>query len=199
MKKLFSLLSLILLLPLFTFAQPPDTVWTMTFGGTEDDFGESVVRTADGGYVVAGHSYSFGAGSCDIYLVKTDTEGNVLWTRTFGGEEYDYGCCVQSTTDGGLIITGYTHSFGASYYDVYLIKTDANGDTMWTHTYGGEGFDEGHWVEQTDDGGYIIVGHTNTFGGCDWDVYLIKIYSLGNEMWYQVFPGYSNYWNLEIS
>ena len=157
-----------------------DTLWTKTYGGTSDDHGLSVQQTTDGGYIIAGVTNSYGAGGYDVYLIKTDAQGDTLWTRTYGGTDYDCGSSVQQTTDGGYIIAGVTNSYGAGGYDVYLIKTDAQGDTLWTRTYGGTDYDCGSSVQQTTDGGYIIAGVTNSYGAGGYDVYLIKTDENGN-------------------
>jgi hypothetical protein len=157
-----------------------DTLWTRTYGGKRNDGGRSVIQVADGGYVIAGYTFSFGAGSQDVYLIRTDASGDTLWTRTYGGASYDDGCSVQSTTDGGYIIAGATGSFGAGIYDVYLIKTDSQGDTLWTRTFGGASSDWSECVRQTPDGGYIVAGYTLSFGAGSCDVYLIKTDANGN-------------------
>jgi len=156
------------------------TVWTKTYGGTGDDWGRSVQETQDGGYIIAGWTESFGAGNGDVYLIKTDSLGSTIWTKTYGGTEWDEGHSVQETQDGGYIIAGETHSFGAGNKDVWLIKTNAVGDTIWTKTYGGTGDDWGRSVQETQDGGCIIAGWTESFGASGFDVYLIKTDSLGN-------------------
>jgi hypothetical protein len=151
-----------------------DTLWTKTYGLLLNDIGYSVQQTTDGGYIIAGETFSFGTGSSDVYLVKTDTLGNTLWTRTYGGTDWDGQPSVQQTTDGGYIIAGETFSFGSGSGDVYLVKTDTLGDTLWTRTYGGTDDDDGYSVQQTSDSGYIIAGHTKSFGAGSNDVYLIK-------------------------
>ena len=169
-----------------------DTLWARTFGGTSNDWGTSVQETSDGGYIIAGSTYSFGAGFNDIYLIKTTSSGDTLWTRAFGGTSYEGGSSVQQTIpDGGYIIAGVTNSFGAGFYDAYLIKTNAGGDTLWTKTFGGTSDDDGYSVQETTDGGYILSGSTYSFGeGMD-DVYLIKTNAGGDTLWTKTFGGAS--------
>jgi len=150
------------------------TGWSRTFGGSGMEFGRSVQQTADGGYIVAGYTNSFGAGWSDVYLIKTDADGNEVWSRTFGGTDEDQAWSVQQTSDGGYIVAGSTSG------DVYLIKTDANGDEVWSRTFGGSSWDYGYSVQQTTDGGYIVAGNTGSFGAGDPDVYLIKTDADGN-------------------
>ncbi len=166
-----------------------DTVWTRTYGGTEFDESRSVAQTADGGYVIAGHTWSFGAGSYAVWLLKTDAYGDTLWTRTYGGTSSDYGNSVAQTADGGYVIAGHTWSFGAGSYDVYLVKTDSSGDTMWTRTWGGRSPDEGYSVAQTADSGYVITGWTGSFGAGGCDVYLVKTNASGDTVWTRTFGG----------
>jgi hypothetical protein len=157
-----------------------DTLWTRAYGGANGDYGTSVQQTPDMGYIVAGFTASYGAGGADVWLIKTNASGDTLWTRTYGGANGDYGYSVQQTQDGGYIVAGYTQSFGAGGFDVYLVKTNASGDTLWTRTYGGAGGDFGDVTQQTSDGGYIISGTTNSFGAGAYDVYLIKTDGNGN-------------------
>ncbi|MFA5032804.1 MAG: T9SS type A sorting domain-containing protein [bacterium] len=166
-----------------------DTLWTRTFGGTNDDKGYSVRQTKDSGFIIAGTTYSFGADSGDVYLIRTNSLGDTLWTKTFGGTDKDYGYLVQQTQDSGFIIAGTTYSFGAGSADVYLIKINFSGDTLWTKTFGGTNWDYGYSVQQTFDGGFIIVGGTGSFGVSDGAVYLIKTDSLGDTLWSKTFPG----------
>ena len=166
--------------------------WSKTFGGSGYDLGDSVQQTADGGFIIAGQTSSFGAGGSDVYLIKTDGSGSEQWSKTFGGSDYDYGRSVQQTADGGFIIAGFTDSFGAGASDVYLIKTDNSGSEQWSKTFGGSNYDYGYSVQQTADGGFIIVGDTLSFGAGEYDqsdLYLIKTDNSGSEQWSKTFGG----------
>ena len=150
-----------------------DTLWTKKYGGDESDYAHSIQQTADGGYIIGGYTHSYGPWT-DFYLVKTDSIGDTLWTRTYGGTHEDRGYCVRQTSEGGYIIVGQTFSSSMTGYDIRVVKTNANGDTVWTQTYGSEGWDCGQSGHQTSDGGYIFVGTTSTGGAAGYDVYLIK-------------------------
>jgi hypothetical protein len=131
--------------------------WIKTFGGSSSDGGSSVQQTSDGGYIIAGGTESYGTGSWDVYLVKTDASGNQQWYRTFGDSSWDEGAySVQQTTDGGYIIAGITGPPIEDFTDVYLIKTDGSGNEQWYRTFSGSSVDWGYSVQQTTDGGYII-------------------------------------------
>lgn len=161
-------------------------LWNKTYGGAKTDEAYSVVQTGDNGYAMAGYSRSFGASS-DFYLVKTDSLGNLQWSRTYGGASEDCAYSMVRTNDNGFALAGSTSSFGAGYSDAYLIKTDASGNMQWTKTYGGTEDDCANCVIQTQDGGFALAGYTWSFGSVYSDVYLIKTNTLGNMQWNETY------------
>jgi len=163
--------------------------WTKTIGGKKEDMGTSIIQTSDGGYAIAGHTESFGAGEKDVYVVKLDANGNLQWTRTIGGKGWDAGASLIQTSDGGYAIAGVTPSFGARGEDVYVIKLDANGNLQWTKTIGGPKNDGGFSLIQTSDGGYAIAGATYSFGAGEADVYVVKLDANGNLQWTKTIGG----------
>ncbi len=163
--------------------------WTKTIGGTEDDVANSVIQTADGGYAVAGTTLSYGVGNKDIYLVKLDSTGTLLWNRTVGGPGEDDGNSVIQTLDGGFAIAGNTWSFGPSR-EMYIVKLDGNGSLQWTKSIGGApGSDYANSIIQTADGGYAIAGATFAFGAGGLDACIAKLSSDGTLQWYRSIGG----------
>jgi len=161
-----------------------DSEWEKKFGGFGWDWGYSVDQTADGGYIIAGSTFSYTVGIDDVYLVKTDSNGVQQWFKTFGGSDREAGYSVEQTSDGGYIIAGATESFGMGNKDVYLIKTEPNGTMQWEKTFGGSSHEEGRSVQQTSDGGYIVTGITSSFSSTGGpEVYLIKTDANGNREW----------------
>jgi hypothetical protein len=216
--KLFlsSIVFFVFTFPLITSVGASSELWSKSYGGTEDDIAFSLEQTSDGGYIITGYTESFGAGGKDVLLVKTDGEGNMLWNRTYGGPNSDYGESVQQTEDGGYIVAGYTgwleelpydkddpfymipanrpHEF---HFDAYVVKTDGDGNLLWNRTYSSEGDDYGRSVEQTSDGGYVIAGYTRAFGisGGDsdsYDVWLFKTDENGDVEWSRTYGGAQN-------
>jgi hypothetical protein len=168
---------------------PPPTRWMKQIGGRLGDVGYSVQQTIDGGYIITGETASFGAGEYDVWFLKTNSTGDIEWNKSFGGLYCDEGYCVSQTHDGGYIITGATSSFNAGDYDVWLIKTDENGEMLWNRTFGGTSWDEGCFVQETTDGGYIIIGRSDCLTATGDEVWLIKIDSDGKKIWDRTFGG----------
>ena len=158
-----------------------DVVWSKSYGGLKNDVGYSVEQTNDNGYIMTGSATSFGSDSTDVYLVKTDAAGDTLWTRRYGGPGNDWGVTVKQTSDNGYIVAGNTNSFGAGGYDICLLKTNNNGNILWSKTYGGVGYDKASGIQITSDEGYLISGNSNSFGAKG--IYLIKTDKLGNIEW----------------
>lgn len=156
-------------------------LWENSFGSANNDFAKSIRELADGGFIITGYTEPAGLNAADVWLIRTDGNGNVIWENTYGGASDDRGYSVRETADAGFIISGYTVSSGAGDKDVYLIKTDNSGNVAWEKTFGGEVRDWGNSVLQTSDGGYIIGGGSDSWGyGGYYDVYVIKTDSAGN-------------------
>jgi hypothetical protein len=173
--------------------------WTKTIGGKDFEDGYSLIQTSDGGYAIAGTTKSFGAGGDDVYVVKLDATGNLQWTKTIGGKKDDVGLMsLIQTSDGGYAIAGATTSFGAGLSDAYLVKLDANGTLQWTKTIGGPGYEIGHSLIQTSDGGYAIAGSTQSFGAGGDDVYVVKLDANGKLQWTKTIGGPKDDWGISL-
>ncbi|NNL21186.1 MAG: T9SS type A sorting domain-containing protein [Ignavibacteriaceae bacterium] len=194
-------LSLIITLLSFTFlsAQSPDTLWTKTYGGIDWEIGYEVLETSDGGYIIAGLTNSFGAGANDIYLIKTNANGDTIWTRTYGSPGNESAYSVFETSDGGYVIAGKKTEAGQSYSDAYIIKTNSSGDTLWTRTYGNGNTDEINSIIQTEgDDYYIMLGNTRSFGPGNSSIYFLEVSPAADSVWEDYFGGNANDYGQEI-
>ena len=170
--------------------------WSRTYGIPGSTvLGYSLTSTKDGGYVMTGlTNTSIGQGSDDVYVVRVDSTGNLLWTRTVGGSGFDHRYAVTQTKDGGFVIVGSTTSFCVTgcplYPDVYVVKLDSAGNVQWTRTVGGANYEDGWAVVETSDGGIVIAGTSNsTFGFGSADMYVVKLDSSGSLAWTKVIGG----------
>jgi predicted secreted protein len=148
--------------------------WNKTYGGTDIDDATCVIATSDGGYAIAGNTQSYGSGWYDFWLVKIDYKGKVQWSRTYGGTSSDLAASVIETIDGGYALAGRTASFDIGGTDFWLVKTDAAGIHQWNRTYGGTGYDRATSIMQTSEGGYVLVGTTDSFGAGGSDFWLVQ-------------------------
>lgn len=180
MKRFFLLIGLICFISLSTHAQ---IMFQKHYGGSGDDYGSTCLQTSDGGYIVTGSTDSYGLGGWDIYVIRTNEYGETLWTKTYGGSSYDVSTDIIATDDGNYAICGITDSYGYGNHDVYLIKIDQNGDTLWAKTYGGTGSDAGYSIVQTLDNGIVISGNTGSFSPVTSSIYLIKTDENGDTLW----------------
>jgi hypothetical protein len=165
-----------------------NTLWTRRYGGAGSDAAYSLAQTEDDGYILAGFTTSFGAGMRDFYLVRTDEDGDTLWTRTCGGTEDDVAFSVVQTFDGGYVVAGMTNSFGAGGNDVYLVRADEDGNIRWTQTCGGTEDDIGQAIIEPDVGDYVLVGSTASTGAGGFDAWLIRI-EYGITVWTRTYGG----------
>jgi len=156
-------------------------VWFKHYGGNHYDKGKSIQQTSDGGYVMGGHTVSYTYGNEDFAIYRLDSSGNKVWFKHYGGTDSDQGKSIQQTSDGGYIITGYTHSYSFGESDIAIYKLNSSGNKVWFKHYGGTDFDYGKSIKQTSDGGYIITGdgQSYTYGFYDFAIY--KLDSNGNK------------------
>jgi phage-related tail fiber protein len=162
--------------------------WTKTIGGSSDDVAFSIIQSSDGGYVVAGRTFSFETVSYDFYVVKLDSGGNIVWTKAIGGNSSEEAYSITQSSDGGYVVAGLTQSFGAGNEDIYVVKLDSSGNVLWTKTIGGSYGDGAYSIIQSSDGGYVVAGWTSSFGAGS-GVYVVKLDSSGNVLWTKTIGG----------
>ena len=165
-------------------------IWDRTFGGfvsSAGDGGWSVEQTTEGGYIAAGYTQSSGGGRKDLWLIKTDALGDLIWEKSYGGPEDDVGMSVLQSRDGEYIVAGRTASFGGGGDDIWLLKIDSLGEEIWNQTYGGRGDDAGFQVVEEDDG-YALVGRTES-GEEEKRILLIRVDQDGSVLWEKSYMG----------
>ena len=167
-------------------------LWTKIMIGSSTERPGGLTETSDGGLVATGSTRSFGIGDYDLILAKFDPAGVLLWTKTLGGGEVDWGESVTEASDDGLVVTGHTESFGAGSRDLLLSKFDASGNHLWSRTLGGGGDDRGCSVIQTSDGGFAVTGLTGSFSADDQDLLLSKFDASGNHLWSRTLGGWAD-------
>jgi len=182
------LIAILLLNGLLNFTSEAQVTFQKIFGRSGDEGANGIYQTTDGGYILVGATTAFSVGGADILIVKTDANGDTLWTRTYGGIGDDGASFVKQTSDGGYIIAASTGSFGSGLTDAVLIKIDSIGNLNWSKTYGSAGGDVGVYAEQTFDGGYILGG-TYDYSAPAWNgsFYLIKTNAIGDTIWTKIY------------
>jgi hypothetical protein len=166
--------------------------WDNNFGGIGWDEIYSIIQTKDGSFIAAGSVWSKGAGRGDVYVAKLDRRGYLVWTKTFGGSDYDDARSIIQTDDGGYVIAGFTVSEDIGDRDVWVIKLDRNGNKVWDSTFGGTSEDWANSIIQTKDRGYVVAGWTSSMGAGKTDVWIIKLNKRGDLVWDRTFGGSEN-------
>jgi len=163
--------------------------WAKTYGGVNRDVAHSIQKTSDGGFIIAGETYSFSVVDSDVWVVKIDVNGVIQWEKTYGGNGYDLARSIQETSDGGFIVAGESSSFSGDT-DVWVLKLNTNGTVQWQNRYGGTGVDKAYSIKQTSDNGYIVVGETNSSGVAGGvDVWVMKLNANGSIVWQKAYGG----------
>lgn len=164
------------------------SVWQKAYGGPNNEAASSLIQTSDGGFIVAGYTDSYGNGESDFCIMRLSASGNLLWIKTFGGGSSELTNSITITSDDGFVVVGNTNSFGNGLQDVYVIRFDAHGDTLWSKTFGGSDNEWGHCIITTSDGGFLIAGATRSFGHSrTTDAYILKINASGDTLWTRTF------------
>ncbi|MFC2168858.1 CFI-box-CTERM domain-containing protein [Acidobacteriota bacterium] len=153
--------------------------WQKTYGGMQQEFAYSIVQTNGSGYIVAGSTFSYGAGKADFWLIKLSAKGNIEWQKTYGGSETETAYSIQQDFDGGYIVGGVTWSFGAGKNDIWILKLNVLGDIEWQKSYGGIRDEDASSIKQTNDGGYIVAGSTFSYGAGNEDFLVLNLFSNG--------------------
>jgi uncharacterized delta-60 repeat protein len=163
-------------------------LWRSSYGGKKRDFAYDIVKTSDGNFIAVGSSESFSKnGNLDVYVVKFDTEGKRAWQYTYGGDEKDEAKAVVAVNGGGILVAGYTESYGKGRKDVYILYIDKNGKEIWSKAIGGKEDDIANDIKLTADGGFVVVGGTESYGSGNSDFYILKFDGKGKFLWDKIY------------
>jgi len=185
-----------------------DTLWSKCYGGSGDDEASAIQQTSDGGFIVAGYSSSTDGDVWgnhgdeeDYWILRLDTDGDTLWTRCYGGSNWDEAYAILQTTDGGYIVAGGAGSTDGDVSgnhgneDIWILRLTSTGDTLWTRCYGGSSWDEATAIRQTTDGGFIVAGWSLSTDGDvwgnhgEWDSWILRLTSTGDMVWAKCYGG----------
>jgi hypothetical protein len=164
-------------------------LWQQTYGGSGDDYPEDLMQSADGSILVTGITSSYGAGLKDIYLLKLDSSGDSIWTRTYGGPLDDGGASLAPGDSGKIMLFNYTDNYGAVNRDWYLLQVDENGDSISSALIGTAEYEEAQSIERTSDGNFILYGHSAGFGNIEHNTFAAKVNVSGGVLWQNVYGG----------
>jgi hypothetical protein len=159
--------------------QSGNHLWTRWFGGAQTEWFFEGVQNADSTMVFVGYTNSFTYGGYDIYVVKTDKTGNLIWQKNFGGQDWDFAYSISKTFDGGYLICGETYSFGNGNNDGFLLKINDNGDSLWMNMYGGTQNDVAYKVIELSDQSIAFTGSTNSHGFGQEDIWYVRATQTG--------------------
>lgn len=185
------ILLLIILLAGFVIKAQPPTKFFTKFGGAGIDIAYSAQETYNRQYIILGSTTSFGFGSADAYLTLVDSMGQLVWSKNYGGAQADVGkSIIINPVDSGFVFTGYTGSYGSGGYDIYVVRTDKEGNLKWQSTFGGTDWDFGTDIDLASDGNVVVCGnsYSNKYGKSDGFVLKINI-STGQAIWQKYYGG----------
>lgn len=167
-------------------------IWAKELGGSGIDVAQKIIPLLDGGFLLCGYTTSSGAGGSDMFIIKLDSSGTSQWSKTYGGGQSDVCFDALQMADSSYLLCGNTNSFGNGQSDGFIIKISSTGDSLWSKTYGkseSDGFYSIQFLEDDTLNGFILAGFTYSFGYGSSDMYLVRIDSAGEELWFQTFGG----------
>ena len=162
--------------------------WQRTYSGLMNELGSSIQQTPDGGYILSGQT-QLGYRNSDIWLLKLDKNGQIIWQKAYGGWDRDGVGSVQQTSDGGYIVTGVISPFRVQWVDTWILKIKNDGAVEWQKCYGGDKVDVVGSIQQTPDGGYVVAGTTSSFGNGNNDIWVLKLRNDGTVVWQKTYGG----------